>query len=255
MYNQLLRTRPHISTIAAEASVMFTLNKTAEWLNAQTEEEEKKILKDSRKMVKDTVKAFKDRQMKIKEIKARQLKEKMEKAEAAKKKALEAKIKNANDIIYWGLLQQEDDVSKAMEGLNNSDKLELLKAQIKFRKNVLDQKPSDPKLYNFSTQSQGKRHQLTVDELVKNVKQLIKESLQKEPKDQEQPKGPNLVRKKVRHRFETDEGPKWWSGTVLSQVRTSLLMSVSKFPLCNLQAFFISSKKFSNRSLHCHHPF
>ena len=250
MYDQLLRTRPHISTIAAEASVMFTLNKTAEWLNAKNEEEEKKILKDSRKMVKDTVKAFKERQMKIKETKARQLKEKMEKNEAAKKKALEAKIKNANDIIYWGLLQQEDDVSKAMEGLNNSDKLELLKAQIKFRKNVLDQKPSDPKLYNFSTQSHGKRHQLTVDELAKNVKQLIKESLLKEPKDQEQPKGPNLVRNKVRHRFETDEGPKWWSGTVVSQVRTSVLMSVTKITLCNLQAFFISLKKFSNRSLH-----
>lgn len=220
MYDQLLRTRPHISTIAAEASVMFTLNRTAEWLDAKSEEEERHILKDSRKMVKDVVRAFKERQLKIRETKAKQLKEKMEKAEAAKKRALDAKIKNANDIIYWGLIQEEDGVTKALEALNNSDKLQLLKAQIKFRKNVLDQKPSDPKLYSFSTQNhEKKRRQLTVDELAQNVKQLIQESLLNEPKHQEQPMGPKLVRMNVKHRFETDEGPKWWYGRVVSQVR------------------------------------
>ena len=55
LYDQLLRTKPHISTIAAEASVMFTLNKTAEWLDAKNEDEEKKILTESRKKVKGEV--------------------------------------------------------------------------------------------------------------------------------------------------------------------------------------------------------
>ena len=45
-YDQLLRTRPHISTICAEASLMFSYNKTVEWLEAKSEEDGgKKILK------------------------------------------------------------------------------------------------------------------------------------------------------------------------------------------------------------------
>ena len=67
--------------------------------------------------------------------------------------------------------------------MNNTEKMELLNAQIQFRKNhVLDQKPSDPKLYNFSTQIEGKRrHQLTVDDIPgvpKNAERRILSTLQ-----------------------------------------------------------------------------
>ena len=51
-YDQMLQTKPHISIIAAEASMTFAFNKTSEWLDAKSEEEEKKILKESRKQVK-----------------------------------------------------------------------------------------------------------------------------------------------------------------------------------------------------------
>ena len=70
-----------------------------------------------------------------------------------------------------------------MIGLSNSEKLDL-KAQLQFRKNILEQKPSDAKVYNFSVQDEGdegnkKRRQLSPDELhcvAQNVKQLIREA-------------------------------------------------------------------------------
>jgi hypothetical protein len=34
-----VRTKPNISTLAAESSIMFVNNKTAEWLNSKTEQE------------------------------------------------------------------------------------------------------------------------------------------------------------------------------------------------------------------------
>ena len=66
-YDQMLCTRPHISTIIAEASMMFTFNKTAEWLDAKSEEEESKLLQESRKQVKRLQRQFKEKQNQIKE--------------------------------------------------------------------------------------------------------------------------------------------------------------------------------------------
>ena len=55
-FDQLLRTRPHISMIVAEASIMFTYyNKTLQWLDAKSEQEERQIFKASRGEV-ETVK-------------------------------------------------------------------------------------------------------------------------------------------------------------------------------------------------------
>ena len=220
-YDQMLRTKPHISTIAAEASLMFTFNKTQQWLDAKTQEEEVKILTESRKQAKRIQREFQYRRNKIQEQKAQQMREKFEKAEAAKKKQLEAKIKQSNDIIYWGLLQSEEEVEEALERLSHSEKVALLKAQLKFRKNVLEQKPSEADLFNITVMEDSgttrKRRNLSADELAQNVKQLIRESLSMEPAEREE-SGTSLVRKKVKHRFNTEEGEKWWSGSVVSQV-------------------------------------
>ena len=72
-FNQMLRTHPNISTLSAEASLMFTFNKTAEWLQAKDEEEEHKILKESRRAVTRVVRAFKTRQDALKQQKAQLL--------------------------------------------------------------------------------------------------------------------------------------------------------------------------------------
>ena len=239
LYDQILRTRPHISTIAAEASIMFTLNKTKEWLSAKGEEKEKEILKDARRGVSELRAQFKERQTVIRERKAEQLREKQQKAEDQRKKALNAKIKVSEEMVYWGLIQDEGDVDLQLQGLNKTeDKFDLLKAQIKFRRDVLEQKASDGKLFNFSKQvGEGrKRRQLTVSEMAENVKALIKESkLRAETHEEE---GPSLVRKTVRHRFETDEGVKWWTGRVISCVRA--------FYSCAIQAEF--NNKFKQSS-------
>ena len=127
-HNQLCETifafydqKPHISTIAAEASVLFAFNKTSEWLDAKSEEEEKKILKESRKQVKRLEKEFSERQKKMKEEKAEQLRKKFQKDEEARQKKLDFRIQQANDICYWGLMQSEKQLDQAMVGLTESE--------------------------------------------------------------------------------------------------------------------------------------
>lgn len=219
-YDQLLRTRPHISTIVAEASTMFALNKTSKWLDAKSKEEEKVILKEAKKQVSRVEKEFKERQKKIKEQKAELMREKYKKQEEAKKKKLNEKIKQSNEILYWGLMQSEAQLDEVMGGLTATQQTVMLKAQLRFRKNLLEQMPSDPKLYNFSVQEEGKknRRQLQPSELADNVKELIREAqLQDNP--EEPSEATALVNKQVRHKFETEEGSNWWRGKVISQVK------------------------------------
>ncbi len=147
---------------------MFSFNKTTEWLKAKTEEKEKQLLEQSRRQVARMQREFIERQ------KLKLLKERLQKEEAARKKRLNAKIQQANSILFWGLMQTEDQVEKGLEGMSKSEQTDCLKAQLRFRKNVLEQKSTDSKIFNFSVQDSDKtRRQLTVSELKDNVLKLI----------------------------------------------------------------------------------
>ena len=74
---------------------------------------------------------------------------KYQQKEEAKQRKLKAKIDQANEIIFRGLLQTVPQVEAAVEGLKREEKLNLLKAQLKFRKNLLELKAGDPNLYSF----------------------------------------------------------------------------------------------------------
>ena len=106
-------------------------------------------------------------------------------------------------------MQSEKQLDQAMVGLTESEQLEFLKVQLKFRKKkLLEQKASNVKLFNFSIQeedAQGnkKRRQLEPHELASNVKQLIAEGQLTE--NPEQPIGTtSLVNMQVRHRQRRD---------------------------------------------------
>jgi len=59
--DQLLRVKPNISTLSAEAYALFSNNQTAAWLNSKSSEDREKIVKQARiEAVKATAK-FRDR--------------------------------------------------------------------------------------------------------------------------------------------------------------------------------------------------
>ena len=63
----LVRTKPNISTLAAESSIMFVNNKTAEWLNSKTEQEREALILSASKQVRELKTTFKNRSHEIKE--------------------------------------------------------------------------------------------------------------------------------------------------------------------------------------------
>ena len=103
-----------------------------------------------------------------------------------------------------------------------SEKVEVLKSQLRFRKEVLLQVPENKSSFNFSKSVDGKksRKSLNSAELSENLKALVRQAI---VKDKESCKEKHiLVGKRVRHRFrEEKEGhviEKWYTGKIISQV-------------------------------------
>ena len=59
--DRLLREKPHASTLALEAHILFTNNKTTNWFASKTQEEQEMLMQTVRKMCVKHKKAFRDR--------------------------------------------------------------------------------------------------------------------------------------------------------------------------------------------------
>lgn len=102
-----------------------------------------------------------------------------------------------NDILYWGLWQTIDQVENILKPMKEKDKVEALNAQLRFRKNILQQRTSNSEVFNFTKSESGgkRRRNLTSKELADNVKKLVQEffSIVSESQD----KGVDLVGRNI----------------------------------------------------------
>ena len=102
--------------------------------------------------------------------------------------------------------------------MTKKSKVNALKSQLRFRKEILKQKTGDQSVFNFSTVKDGKRVQLTVEELAINIKKLVQHAFILDEKVDSTQELQLLQRKRVRHRFDEDGCEKWYHGKVISQV-------------------------------------
>ena len=214
----LLRSKPHISTISAEAYVMFSLNKTSQWLKSQ----DVSIFNDARTEARSLHKSFMERKQEIKDKKLTLQREAFEKAENARKRKLREMEMQTQEIVFYGLWQSDDQIASSLSTFQSeSEKKDALKAQLRFRKNILMQRHPE-KVYNFTNPVAGskRRRDLSVDELIVNLKKLIEHAYtlpMENPSD-----SPLLIGKRIRHKFNEDGGEKSYLGKVISQVFNSI---------------------------------
>ena len=145
--------------------------------------------------------------------------EKLRVAEELEQQRL-AKLQRYTDkIIEWGLWQTEDQVDHFLSVCKTKkEKMEGLKAQFSFRKEVLKQKPNDDNLktvYALSKCVDGKRTPLTIGELTRNLKSWVQHAFSIPATDDE---GQLFVGKNIRMKFTTDGQTNWETGFVISKV-------------------------------------
>ena len=148
--------------------------------------------------------------MKLLEAKRRAL-------QAAKEKSLRQKEQLTQEIVRCGLWQTHRDIVTALsKEKSKSAKLKALKAQLNFRKKVLEQRHPDKDVFAFS--SKGK--QLSVDELVSNLKKLLSTAPLQDKHAAENQQ--SLIGKTIRHKWCNEDGvEQWYTGHILSAVEGS----------------------------------
>ncbi|XP_052268392.1 uncharacterized protein LOC127869771 [Dreissena polymorpha] len=207
--DHLLRTKPNMSTLAAEACIMFLNNKTVDWLNSRNEKEKHELIKKASKSVKTMRQNYKRRLNEIEEQRRITVAEQIRKKEAARQEKLRQQEECTKEIINYGLWQSDSEVDNMLLSYKkDGDKIKALKAQLRFRKNVLHQIPSDKSKFNFSKKGKD----FTVNELTANLKELVTQAIVADDDSQKH----ILVGKRVRHRFIKDGQSKWYTGKVPS---------------------------------------
>lgn len=173
--DQILKAKPNISALAVEAYTLFLLNKTSTWI-MQNEEDMKMLISEARKSVTTERELFLRRKGEIQHQREERQEAEFEKRAKLKRKRLERLEKQSDEIVLYGLWKSPQECKRKIKELSStSDKVQALKAQLRYRKNVLKQKVPEKDLYSFSKKcSNGKRCSLSHKELMSNLLKVLK---------------------------------------------------------------------------------
>lgn len=205
-----------------------------DWLNSKKEHDRNALIASASKQVKQLRITFKNRIQEIKQQRIYKMQEKIKKRGELERERIRKQTEYTNNIIYHGLWQSESQVENMIKSYKSqTEKINMLKAQLKFRKKVLHQVSEDKATYNVTktVMDNKSRQHLSVDELIDNLNSLIRQAIVKDAQTNEEHH--ILVGKRVRHCFQDKSdgqiGNKWYYGRIISQVHTSTVSYNQKY--------------------------
>ena len=174
----LLHSKPNVITIATEAYIMFSQNKTMRWLEAKDQQAQDKLIQESMHDAKAVRAQFQKRHKAIETAHRERMQNALAKAEELSKKRLQQKESYTTEIIEYGLWQSTYEVDRNLHDNSlptKEAKNKALKAQLMFRQHVSGQEKGEhgASIFSFSKRVGSKRVQLTIEELADNVKKLV----------------------------------------------------------------------------------
>ena len=166
------RTKPNISVLGMEASIMFSNNRTSNYLDTLDPKKKAKLLDDARKQGPKILAAYKERKQVLMEKRLATLKAKEDAKRKKEVDEMEEKTKLTNAVAKSGGLWTVEDIDLH---LSRDDKslTDELKSQLKMRKLLLGGKPPNKELRELFQFSKG-GVKFTNDELGSNLKQIVR---------------------------------------------------------------------------------
>ena len=226
-FDRLLREKPHATTLAIEAMILYSNNKTSEWLQTKTEGEKKEIFEVARKMAPSHRKLFKERLKEIQAYRRHQLQvreEELARKQQKEQREREELLTQIHELGYWRAKATVTEQLCKMKTI--AQKKAALKVQLKYRRKVLQQQ-ADKELFLFSKQSKP----YSVQTLTQNLFQLIdlssheicmpsmNDTVEEPPSKRKRPDPSTLCGKFIQHRFkEADGSLTWYSGYIVKQI-------------------------------------
>uniref|UniRef100_A0A914DK53 Uncharacterized protein n=1 Tax=Acrobeloides nanus TaxID=290746 RepID=A0A914DK53_9BILA len=234
--------RPHMSFLRREALTILKKNKTMQYYRGLHIEEQKQLLHDCKKDTKIFLQDFESQMKNLQQQKLEKLKN--EREERLCKLEIEKELveSTTNEMAEKGFWTSTTNINEKLRNMSNDvQRYEELVFQLKFRKNILQQKA---KSSMFSLSKKNKK--LTVEELKTNLMQLIAEDVNI-PKVNDRMVGKNFVHRFLTESsipsaeadgFEEDEGKMYdlFKGKIVSAIRVSpitpiiYLLQYKKYP-------------------------
>ena len=168
--DMLMRIKPTASTVAYESIIMWSNNKTSEWLYSLDDAARGKVLDDARRMAPNLMKSFKLRQQDLYQRKLQHLRTRREKKIQQENKFYNQKVKLTSKLHdIGGLWTDVQDINDFKVG-DRTDALlkDAIITQLQFRRTVLGSKGPKQK---FQQSAQGKHFSLF--ELEQTLKDII----------------------------------------------------------------------------------
>ena len=174
LLDRFLKEKPNASTVAIESLILFSQNKTREWLGKKTNAERARLFQAARKLTPKFRKKYKERKQEIQQYRASIIQARRKAKEAKSKKDEAIRHELTEEMIMNGFWQTEAEIDKELQRTKSiTQKKKKLKNQIKFRKLVLLQEyHQDKTIFQFSI----KGKQLSVLELKQNLSKLVNAS-------------------------------------------------------------------------------
>ena len=138
--DRLLHEKPNASALALEAMILFSNNKTTKWLQSKTKAEVAELMQKAREVTPEYKRLYNERRKKLQEDRIQLLKTKQNALQKSQEKCLCQKEHLTQDIVECGLWQSPDEIVHGLaKQKTKSAKVKALKAQINFRRKVLEQ--------------------------------------------------------------------------------------------------------------------
>lgn len=213
--DRLLREKPNATTIALEAHILFSNNRTSEWLEAKTPVERTKLFEEARKNAPQHRKRYRQYLSTIEKHRIDMQQQKQLEREASARKLIETKEKITAELLDHGLWVSSEQVDSNLSAMKTeTQKRTALKAQLRFRKTVLQQQPTDVNVYKFSTKGRG---QYASQSLKDNLLRLIDDGASSSTSTNTSIS--SLSGKYIEHNFADTNGTiKPYKGKVISEV-------------------------------------
>lgn len=207
--DRLLREKPNASVLSLEATILFSNNKTAKWLNEKSPAERAELLKKARACAPEFRRQYQARKQKLLEERGNILQAKQAALTRLQEKKVREKENLTQAIMVYGLWQTQQQVKEGLMKLKSKTaKLTALKAQLDFRKKVLEQNHVDKSIFCLSKN----KKKLSVEEVCSNLCKLF-QPVSSTSSDQE-----GLIGRRIKHKWNVDGCEQWYFGTILDTV-------------------------------------
>ena len=196
--------------------ILFANNKTSAWLDAKTPEEKEDLLKKARNLSPEFKRLYRLRKQRLLEERSKILQAKHLQLEQMRQKKLQEKERLTENILMYGLWQSKEQVNKQLSKLKTKkEKVKALKAQLDFRKKVLEQTHTEKDIFFITKQSK----QLPVEVISENLCKLLSSAHLINTPSTVATNCQSLIGREIYHRWKDEDGEeRWYKGRVLSLV-------------------------------------